>query len=113
MSWRDHWETRFYVQQLSPDGADRLRVRMRVENGRVVRFSVQYEAVVEAVTYPVVRYDTAHDYAHRDILDWSGHEIAKEWIAGPDRYAEVLTNAITDLKTNWPGYRRDFFGRKP
>jgi hypothetical protein len=113
MSWRDQWETTGYVRSLSPDETDRLRVRFRVENGKVVRFSVQYEAVIDGTVYPVVRYDTAHDGAHRDTLDWNGHEIAKNWIAGPDQYAKVLTAAIGDLAANWRRYRDEFERRRP
>jgi hypothetical protein len=113
MSWRDDWETTGYVRTLSPDHANRLRVRFRVENGKVARFSVQYETEIDDRFRAVVRYDSAHDYAHRDILDWDGHEIGKDWIAGPNQYSQVLTNAIADLAANWQTYRREFLRRRP
>jgi hypothetical protein len=68
--------------------------------------------MIDGIVYPVVRYDTAHDYAHRDTLDRSGREIAKDWIAGPNRFAWALTIAIRDLKTNWSTYFDEFIRRE-
>lgn len=112
MSWREEWETKSYLEPFTPDNANRLRVRMRIEQGTVTRFTAQFETEIEGETYQVVRYDTAHGSAHRDILDWRGQVIAKKWIAGPDRYNEALTDAVGDLKSNWRIYRADFLRRK-
>jgi hypothetical protein len=51
---------------LTPE--DRYRhshIRFKSE---VLRFVVQYETKFEGKWLPVVRYDTEHGYAHRDIL---------------------------------------------
>ncbi|MDL1964286.1 MAG: hypothetical protein LWW98_08155 [Deltaproteobacteria bacterium] len=32
-------------------------------------FRVQYETKINQIWYPVVRYDTAHGFAHRDLLN--------------------------------------------
>ena len=48
---------------------DFLRVRFFVEQGSVMRFVVQYEAIVDVEYYPVLRYDSSHDQAHRDVLN--------------------------------------------
>jgi hypothetical protein len=88
-------------------------LRLRIETARpseVVDFTAQYEAVIEGQTYPVVRYDCAHGFAHRDLLDHDGRNIEK-WPLGPMGYKEALQYAITDLKANWRQYRRDFEGR--
>ena len=113
MTWQDEWETTRYVYSLTDDDANVLRVRIRTERGRVVRFTVQYEAIIDSRVFPIVRYDTAHDYAHRDVLDWQGRVIRKDPIAGPDRYHQALTDAINDLKANWPSYRAAFLEKKP
>src|SRR5262249_52421041 len=77
--WRDEWKTTRYVVTLDPStgGHNRMRVRIRAEHRVVVRFSVQYETDLDGTTYPIVRYDTAHGFVHRDLLDRAGHNVDK------------------------------------
>jgi hypothetical protein len=99
-----------YIRALSID--DYLRFRIVSERGRVVAFTVQYEAVIDGRTYPVVRYDTAHHMAHRDLLDAEGRNIDKLWFPGWP-YAAALDHARDDILTNWRQYREDFIRRMP
>lgn len=111
MAGRNDWATTAYRSRLG-DEEDFLRVRLQVERGRVSRFTVQYETVINGQTYPVVRYDSAHGEAHRDTIDSGGNVIAKDWFI--DRaYAEIATEAIDDIKTNWRAYRDRFERRVP
>lgn len=55
-----------------PGTADSIRVRRTTERGQTLAFTVQYEPWVDGAHRPAVRYDTAHGFAHRDILDWDG-----------------------------------------
>lgn len=91
---------------------DFLRFRIVSERGRVVSFTVQYEIEIDDKTYPVVRYDTAHGDAHRDLLDHEGRNIDKHWLPGWD-YQVALQYARADLVANWPRYRADFIRRMP
>jgi hypothetical protein len=54
----------------------------------------------------VVRYDTAHGFAHCDRLYPYGKS-ARSTMATKD-YNEVLTFAIDDLVSNWSEYRRRY-----
>ncbi len=93
---------------------DYLRVRIVSERGRgVIDFTIQYEAVIGDRTYPVIRYDTAHGQAHRDLLDAQGHNIDKLWFSHTYDYAAVVQLAIQDIRANWPQYRADFLRRIP
>jgi hypothetical protein len=60
----------------------------------------------------VVRYDSAHGYAHRDLLDASGNNVDKLFLGPSTRYAEIVSAAIDDIKLNWPDYRRAFTRRR-
>ena len=71
------------------------------EQGIVVRFTVQYETEIEGHIYPVVRYDTAHDYAHRDRLDCAGRNVEKTYLGNASRYGEILDEAIAEIKATW------------
>lgn len=72
----------------------------------VVKFSVQYLARIDQEWYPIVRYDTAHGYAHMDISRPDGsHETRK--LKSKD-YREALAIAIADLKARWEFYRERY-----
>ena len=85
---------------------DFLRVRFFVEQGSVMRLVVQYEAIIDGEYYPVLRYDSSHDQAHRDILDMRGETTRKAWLNLS--YADALTFALADVRANWRYYRQDF-----
>lgn len=88
-----------------------LRYRINPGRGRVAGFVVQLEIEIDGQLFPVVRYDCAHGQPHRDILDASGHVIAKEWLQY--RRDAALAHAHRDLRANWRQYREDFLRRMP
>jgi hypothetical protein len=88
------------------DENNAARVWFELQRGRILRFVVQLECRFDDEWYPVVRYDTAHDFAHRDLLHPSG-ETEKTEMAIQD-YNEALTFAINDLAANWQRYRRRY-----
>jgi len=97
-----------YVIRIGLDGRYRhLHVQ---ERGKIVFFRIQYEIRVDDQWYPVVRYDTAHGFAHRDLLSLDG-SVAKTPLFNQD-FNDALTFAESDLKTNWEHYRKRFLGEK-
>jgi len=54
----------------------------------------------------VVRYDTHHGFAHRDLFDRKGR--AQKTPLFTKDYNEALTFAEDDVKSNWKGYKRRF-----
>jgi hypothetical protein len=83
----------------------RMRCWHRTERGQVVTFSVQMELLLGAEWQPVVRFDTAHGFAHRDLYRRSGGAIKTP--LGMD-FQRARTFAQNDILTNWRRYR-DFF----
>ena len=78
-----------------------------VSNGReIVEFRIQLEILVDNEWHPVVRYDTAHEAPHRDILHASGEQ-TKDWFEGYT-VADVLTIGQKDVMDNWLAYRERF-----
>jgi hypothetical protein len=92
---------------------DTIRVRYSHEHGRVVAFMVQLECWVEGDWKPVVRYDTAHGWPHRDTLDWAGHVVAKDPMPAGITYKDAMVRAERDLIANAAVYRAEFIRRKP
>jgi len=85
---------------------DRYRHLHIQERGKIVFFRIQYETKIGDRWYPVVRYDTAHGFAHRDIIDLRG-SVEKTPLFNQD-CNDALTFAESDLKSNWEYYKRRF-----
>ncbi len=85
------------------DDNNAARVRFALERKRVLSFVVQLECRFESEWHPVVRYDTAHGFAHRDMLR-PGKETEKTALSFQE-YGAALTFAINDLAQNWERYR--------
>jgi hypothetical protein len=93
-----------YVAPLGVNG--RRRVRHERTESKVVRFTVQYEILVKGQWYPVVRYDTAHGFAHRDLIHADGRKEKMNLLSNDLNIC--LTFAENDLRANWASYRRRF-----
>ncbi len=95
-----------YLSYLSEDGSNRFRYSHVIEKGRILRFRIQYEAQLAGRWYPIVRYDTAHGFPHRDTIHPDGTE-EKDEFPGVEP-GEVLTIGERDIKANWQKYRTAF-----
>ena len=84
----------------------RIRHRhLRIKN-RIIQFSIQLEIFFGNEWSPVVRYDTAHGVAHKDLIHGDGR-VDKIPIFSLD-YTDTLTFAEADLISNWHLYRNMF-----
>ncbi len=63
-----------FTKEISPDGDDRLRIKIIAEKGEVTDVVIQYEAKIKDKWYPIVRYDCSHGFFHRDILNPKGEK---------------------------------------
>ena len=92
-----------YLLYLAADQTDRLRVTARKDKGEILEFIVQYETVILGEWRPVVRYDTLHGFAHKDIIRASG-EVVKQPLLF-ETYNLAFTFATLDLKMHWRLYK--------
>jgi hypothetical protein len=99
-----------YAFQLDDEGLEWIRVRLTTAHGRLTQFAVQYETIIDGQLCPVVRFDNAHGYAHRDLLNRQGRIKQKDAMPGNPTLAEALTQGRNDIVRNWPRYRREYFG---
>jgi len=84
----------------------RIRHFHRLSKNKIIEFCIQLEIYFKDKWHPVIRYDTAHGFTHKDILH-KGGRAEKEPLFVND-YNEALTFAETDIKTNWQIYRDKF-----
>ncbi len=95
-----------YVIDLTLDGRNRYRHYHGLDKKRIVEFSIQYEAYIDGRWHPIVRYDSAHGLAHRDLLHPTGRK-TKTSFQNWD-YSQVLTFGERDLKQNWGAYKQRY-----
>jgi hypothetical protein len=95
-----------FAVMLTPD--DRYRHKHKSFRGNVLSFSIQYETRLEGEWFPVVRYDTEHGFAHRDLLDRKGN--SRKTPMFTKNYNEALTFAEYEIKSNWKMYKKAFTG---
>jgi len=96
---------RNFVIYLDAAGVVRQRTRFVTEKKRVVEFVVQLEVLHQGRWKPVIRYDGAHRFAHRDRYNLRGEQ-RKE--ALPLDFRDALTYAIADIRARWPEYVERF-----
>lgn len=92
-----------YLFYLDSEESDRLRIIARKDKGEILEFVAQYEALISGEWRPVVRYDTAHGFAHKDIIKASG-EVVKQPLFF-ETFNLAFTFATLDLKMNWRQYK--------
>ena len=95
-----------YFYYLSSEMVDRLRVSARKEKKRILGFTVQYEAKINNKWQPIVRYDTSHGFAHKDIMHPDGKTEKQPLYF--QSFNIALTFAIQDLKILWKWYRESY-----
>ena len=96
-----------FVKSIGDDGNKRLRFRIRTRKGKVIEFVVQLELYQDGSWKPVVRYDNAHGFAHRDVLDPKGRLIEKKTLK-LGTLDEVLEFAEQDLSDRFEWYAEKF-----
>ena len=88
-----------FTKQLTPDGDDRLRVRIAIEKSKVTDVVIQYETRIKDKWHTVVRYDCSHGFFHRDLLSMKGDKIKQP--ISITNLNDALTYAEQDLKDRW------------
>jgi hypothetical protein len=101
-----------FLAFLEGSSEDRIRCAFETHRGKVVSIKVvQYETLLRGEWMPVVRYDTAHGFFHRDVYLLGGMKHFKEFVL---RFSleEALTYAIQDIRQNWQIYKSIFLEKE-
>ena len=91
---------------LDKSGHERLRVRLKIEKGELIDVVYQYETLIENNWTPIVRYDCAHGFFHRDVLKPNGDTEKKELVI--DNLKSASKYAEQDLKDRWEWYKERY-----
>jgi len=76
-----------------------------IQAGQITRFVVQLEVRIMGEWKPVIRYDCAHDYAHKDCYNMGGQSRKINLYLD---YGDALTLADDDINENWELYKEKF-----
>ena len=92
------------------DHETRIRTRMTTNRrGEITVCTLQLEFLVDDEWLPAVRYDTAHDEAHNDLIDPSGVEYDKIWLGESQPFNMLFTLAEDELEEDAAEHRQRFF----
>ncbi len=95
-----------FTKLLTPEGEDRLRVRIVIVKGKVADVVIQYETRIKDKWHTIVRYDCAHGYFHRDLLSMKGDKVKQPILI--TNLNDALTYAEQDLKDRWEWYKEHY-----
>jgi hypothetical protein len=95
---------------LDAAGLEWIRYRFNTQGGNVTHFTVQYETTIDDRRVPVVRYDNAHGFAHRDLMNRRGEVVSKMGLPEHVTAGKALQIGKQDIQENWQRYRERFLG---
>jgi hypothetical protein len=95
-----------FISLLDIQDLNRLSVRLTTENGELIDVMYQFESFINNKWVAIVRYDCAHGYFHRDVIQPNGDKekqlIEMDSLKSASKYAEQ------DLKDRWEWYRESY-----
>ena len=95
-----------FTKEISPEGDERLRIKIISQKRLITDIMVQYESKILDKWHPIVRYDCSHGFFHRDILTPKG-EKSKQAIP-IQNLKDALTYAEQDIKDRWEWYKERY-----
>ena len=95
-----------FIIPLQGSPIDRYRHYHLTDKRAVKEFIIQYEANIDGEWREIVRYDTAHGRAHKDVLHPDSAQTKEEFPYYTQ--AEVLMLGQNDIRRNWKKYRAQY-----
>ena len=94
-----------YTLPLSDE--DKLFVRFCLKKGKIAEFVLQYYTKTPKGWRTVIRYDTSHGYAHKDVYAYSKRGKIRHEAMG-DEFSSIFTAALEDIKTHWKELKENY-----
>jgi hypothetical protein len=95
-----------FLKFINKQERERLRIKIIIEKGNVSDIVVQYESLINEKWVSIVRYDCAHGFFHRDVLNPDGSKEKKS--IGIKNLEDALLYAEQDLKDRWEFYKEKY-----
>ena len=98
---------RKWLEELVPDQV-RLRCAFKRRGSLILQYTVQLELFHDGSWRPVVRYDNAHGFCHRDRIHPDGTQEKTRMFVGTAN--DTFTIAVKEAQTNWETEASRFLG---
>jgi len=95
-----------FLSPLDNQKLNRLCVRLITENGELTDIMYQFESLIHTKWTSIVRYDCAHGFFHRDVLQPNGDK--EKQLIEMDSLKSASNYAEQDLKDRWEWYRERY-----
>lgn len=95
-----------FETELDKQGNDRLRVRIKTQKSELIDVLYQYESFINNQWTPIVRYDCAHGFFHKDVLYPKG--IKEKTEMNFDSLKSASQYAAQDIKDRWEWYKERY-----
>ena len=96
---------REWVYELLPHEV-RVRCRYKRQARLIAEFTVQLEIQYNDYWRPIVRFDNAHGFCHRDDMHFDGSQSKTVLMVGDVN--ETFTKAIEEMHEHWETHRNRF-----
>ena len=95
-----------FFKHLDNEGLERIRMRIKVDKGKILDMMIQYESSIDCKWTAIIRYDCAHGFFHRDVLTPQG-DTEKQTLA-IENLDFGLQYAEQDIKDRWKFYKHRY-----
>ncbi|OQX73475.1 MAG: hypothetical protein B6D61_12505 [Bacteroidetes bacterium 4484_249] len=95
-----------FLIYLGTRSQDRLRIHFMSNKGKILNLLIQYEGIINNKWIAIVRYDCAHGFFHRDIINPDGSQEKKA--IEMDNLNIAFSFARQDLEDKWEWYKEQF-----
>ena len=85
---------------------DRLRIHFKTEKGKIDDLLLQYETLLSNKWTEIVRYDCAHGFFYRDIINPNGSKEKKA--IEMSNLNDAFAFARQDLEDKWEWYKENY-----
>ena len=92
-----------FIKSLDEEGNERMRVRLTITKGKLTDIVFQYESLIENKWTPIVRYDMAHSFFHRDVM--KPNKEKEKTVIEIHGMKESAIFAEQDIKDKWEFYK--------
>jgi len=95
-----------YIIILDKFGNDRLRLKIVTVKGKISYFVIQFETFIDNNWHSIVRYDNAHGFFHRDVMNHKGEK--EKQAINIINLEDAFSYAQQDLKDRWDFYKERY-----
>jgi len=92
-----------FFKYIDDEGKEIVRMKIQTDGKKVTDILVQYDTFLDNKWTPIIRYDCAHGYFHKDVLNPKGNKEKHTIVI--QNLEDALLYAEQDIKDRWKFYK--------